>query len=410
MKNLSFPILVLVIAIGCNPITIEYPLIYTDEEPNHEFALLLEEVLEDSYNVDIQLKQVNHIGEVIEALETREFDMGLLENISNEGDDIHTVVPIFPKILHVFYRETMTVESIEDLFYDTKVYVGREGSASYEFIMSLFAFYELDVSRIYVTPEMMEADVMAIFTVLMEPEMLAQFEGFKLYSFDDGDNISAGSEVEGISLKLPRVRPFIIPQRTYGDLTSEPIVTICTDMVFVVREGMYSLAVSDLIRSLFAHREKFVHVNTSFYYGIVEDFDRSKLSYSLHEGARAYLDRDEPNIFERYAELAGVIFTIALATGSGLISLRRKRSRKKKDKIDVFYAHLMDIKNAIPDIKTIEDARSKINEVKVEQKRAFEMLIDEELSANESFRIYMELSKETIEEIRIRYRLIKGSK
>ncbi|MEQ9230975.1 MAG: TAXI family TRAP transporter solute-binding subunit, partial [Cyclobacteriaceae bacterium] len=229
----------------------------------------------------------------------------------------------------------------------------------------------------------------------------------KLYSLDNVISMDGGSEVDGIALKFPLVRPFIIPKSTYGSLTNEPIVTIATDMMYVVREGMGETAVSDLLTSLFEHREQFVHVNPSFFFGIIEDFDRSKLSYPLHRGARAYLERDQPGFLERYAELAGVALTIFIAIGSGVVSLTKWRKQKKKDQVDVFYEHLLKIKNEIPAIFTVQHARESIQEVKAEQNRAFSMLINEELEANDSFRIYMELSKETIDEIRSRYRLIK---
>ena len=59
----------------------------------------------------------------------------------------------------------------------------------------------------------------------------------------------------------------------------------------------------------------------------------------------------------------------------------------------------MEIKNDLPNIRSVKEAQAKIGEIKSEQNRAFKMLINEELSANESFRIYMELSKETIAEL-----------
>ncbi|MEQ9231050.1 MAG: hypothetical protein RIF46_10240, partial [Cyclobacteriaceae bacterium] len=43
-----------------------------------------------------------------------------------------------------------------------------------------------------------------------------------------------------------------------------------------------------------------------------------------------------------------------------------------------------------------------IRKIKLEQQKAFQMLIDEKLQANESFRIYMELSKETLQELQLR--------
>lgn len=391
---------------SCNLFEEKYSLIYTDDPPNAEFAEKLEEVLEASYNVDIQLNKAENVGEIISSLESESVDMGLVENLVNVGEGIHTVVPIYPKALHLFHRKGLTPASIPELFHDRRVYIGRTGSAAYGFMMELFDYYHLDDSRIDISSNMLDAEVLALFSVIMDDQDLSAFSEYELYSIEDQGG-GMGSQVQGIALKFPRVRPFVIPEGTYGSLTTEPVYTLSTDMVYVVREGMGKVAVNDLTASLFLHREQFVHVNPSFYFGIIEDFDRSKLSYSLHEGARSYLDRDQPGFFERYAELAGVVFTIVLALGSGLVSFGRKRRQKKKDKIDVFYEHLMQIKNQLPGISSVEMARTKIQEVKDQQDRAFKMLINEELEANDSFRIYMQLSKETIDDIRIRLRILK---
>jgi TRAP-type uncharacterized transport system substrate-binding protein len=407
MRKLYLSSVILILFSSCNLNTEEYSLIYTDEVPNEAFAKKLEQVLEESYyNVDFRLNQTSSAKSIIDSLEAESIDMALVENFVNYGEGIRTVVPVFPKILHIFYHKEIEANSIENLFYGHDIYIGKSGSASYDFMMRFFDFYQLDVSRIKITNTMLSADVMAIFSIIMSTDELLQFKDYKLYSLGEVDEMVTGSDVEGIVLRYPRVRPYVIPKRTYGELTKEPIVTICTDMVFVVREGMLDVTISDLIRSLFSNKEKFVHVNPSFYYGIIENFDRAHLSYPLHEGARAYLDRDEPGFLERYAELFGVIFTVIIAFASGVVSFGNWRKQKKKDKIDVFYAHLMGIKNGLPNLKTVKEAQLKIGEIKSEQNRAFKMLINEELSANESFRIYMELSKETIGELTSRAKAI----
>ena len=400
MRRSHSSFLLIILLASCNLTTTPYSLIYTTEEPNEAFAEKLESVLEQTYyNVDITRYEAKTSRAIIDSLESGAIDMGLVENFVNYGEGIRTVVPVFPKILHIFYQKDLEATSVENIFYDRRVYIGRSGSASYDFMMQVFDFYSLDLSRIKITMNMPDAEVMAIFSIIMTPDELLQFKDYKLYSLNDMENVAMGSDVEGIVLRYPRVRPYVIPRRTYGYLTKEPIVTICTDMVYVVREGMQDVSVSDLIRALFANRDQFVHLNPSFYYGIIENFDRSHLSYPLHEGARAYLDRDEPGFLERYAELFGVIFTVIVALVSGIASFGNWRKQQKKDKIDVFYAHLMEIKNDLPNIRSVKEAQAKIGEIKSEQNRAFKMLINEELSANESFRIYMELSKETIAEL-----------
>jgi TRAP-type uncharacterized transport system substrate-binding protein len=394
--------------VACNPVTIEFPLIYTSEEPNPQFARQLKNVLESNYNVHIRLVETEHSQAVVDSLSMNSLDMGLIENFVSGGEGINSVIPVYPKVLHLFYRNQTPPSSFMELINGKMLYLGHEHSASYAFMEELLEFYHIPRDTYQITFDKASADVLAIFSILLTDEQLKGFDGFSLYSFDAVDNFERGSEAEGIALKFPRVRPYIIPRRTYGALTSEPVITLATDMMFVVRQGMGQIAVNDLITTMFKNRGEFVHLHPSFYEGLVENFDRAKLNYPLHEGARTYLDRDEPSFFERYAELAGVIFSVVVAIVSGLISLSKWRAQRKKDKVDEFYAHLMDIKSNMANIVSIETARNKIKEIKEEQNRAFNMLIHEELEANDSFRIYMELSKETIQEIAARIKYLQA--
>ncbi len=139
-----------------------------------------------------------------------------------------------------------------------------------------------------------------------------------------------------------------------------------------------------------------------------ENFNQGKLNIPLHEGARTFLDRDEPSFVERYAELGGVILSLIIAAWSGLVSLTKWQAQKKKDRIDEFYEDLINIKNAITSLKNSKEVIEKIKHVKSSQNKAFELLISEELVANESFRIYMELSKETVNELRSKLKSVKS--
>ena len=65
----------------------------------------------------------------------------------------------------------------------------------------------------------------------------------------------------------------------------------------------------------------------------------------------------------------------------------------------------MDITNK--PIACIDDGLKMIRSIKDEQNKAFEMLINEELAANESFRIYMELNQETMTEVKLKMKALQ---
>lgn len=408
MKKIVCFTLVVLLLNSCNLTLHQFTFIYNDEGPNEQIALKMEELLERKfYNVDIRLIKGVGSSANLDSLIAEKADMALVENYVPYQQGLNSAFSVYSEVLHIFYRENQEVRSFEDLLYNKPIYIGIKESPTYHLMMDLFEFYGIDTSLLSVTFDMSTADVIVELSNLLSKKELAAYDGFKLFSFSGSDSES-NSVVEGISLKYPRMSPFTIPEKTYWGFTQEPIVTLSVDLIMVVRSGMLEVSVNDFIKTMLRNRQIFTSIDPLLFDGLREDFDQGKLNIPLHEGARIFLDRDEPSFLERYAELGGVVLSIVIAIISGIISLTKWQAQKKKDKIDEFYEDLMVVKNEIPSIQKIPDGIQKIKQVQTSQNKAFEMLISEKLIANDSFRIYMELSKETIHELRVRIRTLKA--
>lgn len=408
-RSLFLIILPALLLVSCNPTTTTFSFIYNPKGPNSEVAENMKRLLESEfYNVEIKLVEGVHTNANIDSLVLGKIDLALIENYVPYEEGVNSAFSLYSEVLHVFYQGDEP-PSFEDLIYGGNVFVGRRGSPSYNLMMDLFEFYGLDQNRISISFNILESDVIVLLSTLLKEHELRGFRDFNLFSFDEIDDFGmGGSSVEGISLKYPRIDPFVIPRKTYGDLTNEPIVTLSIDVVMMIRSGMGAVAVTDLTKTMLRNRQTFAPIDPLLYRGMQEDFDQSKLNFPLHEGARVFLDRDEPSFLERYAELGGVVFSIVIAIIGGVISLTKWQTQKKKDKVDEFYEELLKVKNTIPKMRTVREGVDEIKAVQRSQNRAFEMLISEELVADDSFRIYMELSKETITELRGRMRTIKA--
>lgn len=380
---------------------------YSPDEPIGEISAQIEEIIE-THTVH-KVERVISDGSIanLDSLKQGRADLAIVENFIPFEDSIKTVLKLYPQILHIFYASDTTIHSLEGLLYDKDVFIGLEGSGSYRFMMILFDYFQLDKSRINVVDNAFVNDVIAGFIDIISQDQLQGLETFKLFSFDQITTFGQGSVVEGIALRYPQVRPFVIPSGTYAKLNPMPIVTLATDAILVARATMSEDDVYDITKAIFNDKQQLTGISPLIQKGLVENFDRSELSFPLHEGARIFLDRDEPSPLERYAELSGVIFSILVAFISALVSLSKWHNQTKKDRVDIFYQQLMDIKNHIPKIRSSSDGVLKIKEIHDAQHKAFQMLINEELSANESFRIYMELSKETSMEIKRRVRTLR---
>jgi len=408
-KILHPVILTLVVFLfSCSGEKLTYTLMYSPDEPFGKISETLETVIENNLNVEVN--RVISEGSIanLDSLIKGTADFAIVENFIPFRDSIKTVLRLYPQILHIFYLADKEAQSFEEVFYDKEVFIGLPGSGSHRFMMILFEYFNLDMSRVNIVDNAFVNDVIAGFIDIIDPSQLIGLEAFKIYSFDDIEKYNRGSIVEGISLRYPQVYPFIIPSSTYGNITEKPIVTLATDAILVTRAGMRENPVYEVTRHVFNEKQDFTRISPLIQRGLDEKFDRSQLSFPLHEGARVFFDRDEPSVFEKYAELFGVIFSISVALVSALISLTKWQSQKKKDRVDVFYRELMKVKNEMNKLVSSNLAQERLKEILASQNRAFDMLINEELEANDSFRIYMELSKETIHELRVRIKSLKS--
>lgn len=410
MKKNSILIFLFVALISfnsCNEEKVKLKLIYSTDEPLGDIAKTLKDVLERNDKFEIELIIGEGSFSNLDSLVQESADLTIVENHMPFELGVESLLPLYPQILHIFYTSEEEITDFKTLVYGKKIFIGQEGSGTYRFMKDLFVFFKLDNSKFEITNNPFDNDVYCGFTDIIKPEYLAGFESFKLFSFGDIENYGKGSVAEGISLTYPQVRPFIIPNKTYGKLTHDPILTLATDAVLICRSGIPEDITYQISKTIFRDHQEFTSISPLIYIDMRENFDRDKLNYPLNNGSRIYLDRAEPNIFERYAELAGVLFSVAIALISALISLSKWRGQRKKDRVDVFYKELMDIKNDLPNVNNVQAGVAKIKEIKATQDKAFKMLIDEQLTADESFRIYMELSKETINDVKLRVQQIK---
>jgi len=407
-KNFFF----LLLGIGlfsCNPVLTKYRFIYVDEGPNKEIAYKMEDILENTfYNVDILLIEGESALSNIDSIINDKADFALIENYVDRKEGVSSAFSVYPELLHIFYKSESKNPSFSELMYSGPIYIGVQNSPTYNLMMDLFDFYELDQSSMNITFNMIEAHVVVLLTNILSSEELKGFRDFNLFSFESEEGFQGESLLNGIALKYPRLEPFTIPARTYGISYEFPIHTLSIDVIMITRSSLSQVPVNDFTKTMIQNKQLFSSIDPLLYNGMNEDFNRSKLNIPLHEGARTYFDRDEPGFFERYAELAGVILSILVALTSGFISLAKWQAQKKKDKIDEFYKDLLTVKNAIPRIKEVKEAKLQINKIHNSQNKAFEMLIKEELIANDSFRIFMDLSKETINDLRSKMRLLAG--
>lgn len=228
---------------------------------------------------------------------------------------------------------------------------------------------------------------------------MAEFVDYRLLSFGSPADIGSGSIVDAAALLNPPLRPFVIPATTYDEANTDPVVTVAVDKILVVRSDISASLVYDLIGEIVRARPALAAARPGVFNELSDNFDVSKSTFVLHAGTQDFLQRAEPTFYERYSGVAEVFVTVLIALISALLAAFRILKIRHKNRIDEFYSAAIEIRNSISQSSTIDEMTLAAEKLRELQDFAFEQLVDEKLAPDESFRIFITLSNDILEQI-----------
>jgi TRAP-type uncharacterized transport system substrate-binding protein len=407
------PVLILFVAslavllAACDTATTELTIVRPAEVIDRGIVEELEEILElnSPYEVTLTDDTLSE-AEALDAVASGAADFALVSNHLLFRDDIATVMPLYPTVLHIGASGPVENALELDLPTGASVFAGPEGSASrlvFDRIASRMGLMAEDFT--YADDADETPDLVVVFAPISRESIAAIAElrktspKFQLASMGSPDDIGSGDLVDAAVLLAPNFRPFVIPRGTYGDLTASPVVTLAIDKMLVTRPGLEAALVYDLIGEIVRVRPALAENRPSLFQRLSGDFDTSRSIWVVHSGTHDYLHRDEPSVYERYSGIAEVVVTAFVALASASIAGVRLYRMRRKNRIDTFYARAMEIRRQAAATEDAAERKRLAEDMQALQETAFAKLMDEKLAADESFRIFITLSNDVRAEI-----------
>lgn len=390
----------LVTLAGCGTRSVELVLVAPDLAMDRDVAETLARYVGEESGIRIRLVPRPDGQTPVEAVASGHADLAFAANLQTYRPDITTIMPVYPTVLHFLVRDDRASTKFEEMFSGARIYGGNEGAASLEVVTRLLDFFGVSVDQVtFVGQEARDqADIVVVYAPVL-PNQVPELEGFRLVSFGRPDDIGHGGLLDRATLFNPYMRPFIIPVGTYGNLTPEPVATVAVDKLLVARPDLDEAVAYDLVAEVLRLRPALASARPSVLGNLDDDFGDGHFSFSLHPGSRAYVDRDEPTWVERYSGVAEVLVTLFVASISGLIAVINVYRIRRKNRIDRFYGEVFAIREAVSKTASAEERAAAIRSLKQLQKRAYDMLVDEKLAADNSFQIFISLSNDAIREM-----------
>lgn len=364
-------------------------------------------LLDDDAAVTVRLTSTPLSEEAaLDAVQSGDADIALVSNNLPFRSDIATVMPLYPTVLHIGLREGSSDLRGLEMLRGATIYAGPLGSASRLIFERIAERMQLGPDEYrYVSGVEDFPDIVIVFSPI-SPERIEEirdlrkeFPDFTLSSMGTPQDIGTGNIVDAAVLMNPHFQPFVIPIGTYGELTREPVVTVAVDKILVARRGLDSAVVYDLINEILRLRPALAAKRPGLFQQLSDDFDTSRSTYIVHAGTQAYLQRSAPTVYERYSGIAEVVVTLIVALGSALIAGVRIFRLRRKNRIDRFYSQTIALRRSVNASSNHDDIQRAIGEIRQLQNRAFDLLVDEKLAADESFRIFVTLSNDALRQL-----------
>ena len=348
--------------------------------------------------------------DAVEALIAGNADIALVSNNLPFRRRIATVLPMYPNVLHIGYLAGRDATDGYSLMKGARIFAGPEGSGSrvmFESVRSRLGLSREDFTYVDQTVRGSDAggfpDVFVVFAPMAADnldDIPAEIRPrLRLLSLGVPSDVGQGSTVDSATLLNPHLEPFVIPAGTYGSFTPQPVLTLAVDMMLVARADLDEAIVYDLVREVLRLKPALAAMRPGLFTELSDHMDYANSTFVLHPGLLAYEQRDEPTVYERYSGVAEVVVTLFVALISAVFAATRMYKFARKNRIDTFYARVMEIRREIDAKDSIEQRTAAIEKLKALQNEAFSQLIDEKLAADDSFRIFISLSNDVIDEL-----------
>lgn len=396
----ALPCGVLLLLGACGIEDRDLTLAVSTEEPAPTIAQTVRQtLLERDFLVDIET--VIDPAETIDRIVDRRLDLAIIEEPDHPLPGIITLAPLYPSVLHVMHNRAVTPGSFAEMIRDANVYAGPEGGTAYRLLLALAGDSAVgpDEFQLLENPWTVNPDVYFIFGGLLAADSVAKLAGYRLFSFGSENDEPGGSIADGIVLRHHHLRPFLLPKGVYHSLADDAVLTLSIRSVLVAHEDFDTEFAFEISAALFTNAQEIASQYPLVTRELNENLQTVELMLPLHDGTRRYLDRDRPGFIERYVEVLALYFTVILALLSGGFALYRYRLQVRKDRVDVYYARLLDIRKQM-ETSTAEAELASCQRLVLDvQHEVLDLLIDERIAADNSLIAFVSLSNQMINEL-----------
>ena len=362
------------------------------EEPAPSVAGLMQRRLPE---LALEVNVFEDARVLVDALQSGDLDLAFVEEPTQDISGISMISTLYPSVLHILVPQDEPVQSLDDLLKAVPIWAGTPGGTGYRLARQLGADYGLTDIKLAADPWSADPGAYFIFGGLLQSDALQRLEDFRLYTLDQDTAMGSGNIAEGIALRYPNLRPFLLPAELYPTLSREPALTLAVNTLLVARSGLTDEEVHSLAVAVHRLLPEIAALYPLAGLEALNEGDSTR-PLPLHPGAQRFADRGRPGLLERYGEFIGGAVTTVVALITFGVTIYRRRQQARKDRLDVFYQKALQCREAL-DGSSASAARV-ADTLRDLQAEVFDLLVAERIDADAALLAFMNLSNQLLRE------------
>ena len=397
LKNLLFILFIATVLSSCQN-HYEMSLLVPDEDV-HLMNKITAEINSHS-DFDIIVHSLDSLTEVeaIDAVLNSKFDVTTVDNTidyKKPKKDVRTIIPFFHEVLVVLSRHKLEQYQVDSLLRAEDYLILTKEKEELEIYNRMIPKYTGLTKLNYrledhfdLEHDLNRNNLLLFFSDRENIELgeLLFDEKAYIYSLDKPNTRGSGSFLEGFCKDYKKTTPYLLPRHAFGIVMEKPIYTMAVHELLVARADLPTKVVYDLMETV--HHHHIVPIFESYNnYTFESNQQDINLTFPFHKGTIDYMNREKPTFVERYADVMGFVLSFFVLMAGLIASLRATMNQRKKDRMDEYYRELLDLNEKLD---SMDHAVVRMKLVYL-QKKVFDLLIREKLSANNEFVIFMML-------------------
>ncbi|MES2946006.1 MAG: TAXI family TRAP transporter solute-binding subunit [Pseudomonadota bacterium] len=301
-------------------------------------------------------------------LQQGKIDLGFSQNDIPAVPEARMVAFVHPQLFHLIVPMDSSIQNVADLK-GKRVGTPAVGGGSYKAFMTLAGHYDL------------KPEDFSSFKNMGSGALIKAFQGGELDALFGSDaygeerprqllgsgraRLVAIDQASAMRLTLPYITAVTIPKGAYKANPPVPaadLETVAIQASLLAHKDLNPAIVQEITRLLFDFKSEMSQTAPQLA-ALKSPIDSGSEIMPLHDGARAYFEKDKPSFLEQNPDYIALVLTLATMGVSGLLAMRAKLknvNKKRADQYNQEIVTLMELVQNSGDIEQLATAERKL--------------------------------------------------